>query len=286
MFPIEEFLHIPYRLQEIADPPTKLYIQGEFPDEEMKFLTVVGSRKHSTYGKMVCEKLIEKLAGYPIVIVSGMALGIDAVAHESAIRAGLKTIAVPGSGLDPSVLYPKSNFKLSRKILESGGCLLSEFESNFKAAPWSFIQRNRIGAGLSDAVLLIEAEEKSGTLTTARLATDYNREVLVIPGNIHSPTSKGTNELLRQGATPILKSADILEALGLTPKEAVGTSTPQVPTNLPDEERVILELLREPKTKEELAEQCQKSISEINTLVTMLEIRGLITQEGEKIEGL
>ncbi len=282
MFPIEEFLHIPYRLQEIADPPTKLYIQGEFPDEEMKFLTVVGSRKHSTYGKMVCEKLIEKLAGYPIVIVSGMALGIDAIAHESAIRAGLKTIAVPGSGLDPSVLYPKSNFKLSRKILESGGCLLSEFEPNFKATPWSFIQRNRIGAGLSDAVLLIEAEEKSGTLTTARLATDYNREVLVIPGNINSPTSKGTNELLRLGATPVLKSADILEALGLTPKETA--ATPRAPSDLPDEERAILELLREPRTKEELAEKCQKSISEINTLVTMLEIRGLITQEGEKIE--
>ncbi|MDQ5883622.1 MAG: processing protein [Patescibacteria group bacterium] len=275
---IEEFTNIPYRLREISDPPKKLYIQGSFPDEEMKFLTVVGSRKHSSYGKMVCEKLIEKLAGYPIVIVSGMALGIDSIAHESAIRAGLKTVAVPGSGLSPDVLYPKSNFRLSRKILESGGCLISEFEPNFKATNWSFIQRNRIGAGLCDAALLIEAEEKSGTLTTARLATDYNREVLVVPGNISSPTSKGTNELLRLGATPVLKSADILEALGLTPKEAK-----EIVIDLPEEEYLIFKALKEPKSKEELASLVEKSISEINILVSMLELRGLVKDIEGKI---
>lgn len=275
---VEEFTNIPYRLREISDPPKKLYIQGNFPDEEMKFLTVVGSRKHSTYGKMVCEKLIEKLAGYPIVIVSGMALGIDSIAHQSAIKAGLKTVAVPGSGLDPKVLYPKSNFSLSRKILEAGGCLLSEFEPDFKATNWSFIQRNRIGAGLSDAVLLIEAEEKSGTLTTARLATDYNREVLVVPGNISSPTSKGTNELLRLGAVPILKSADILEALGLVPKEPK-----EIVIDLPDEEYFIFKLLSEPKSKEELAMLCEKPISEVNILVSMLELRGLIKEVDGKV---
>lgn len=278
MPPIEEFNNIPYRLREISDPPEKLYIQGTFPDEEMKFLTVVGSRRHSTYGKMVCEKIIEKLAGYPIVIVSGMALGIDAIAHESAIRAGLKTVAIPGSGLDPSVLYPKSNFKLSRKILEAGGCLLSEFESDFKATNWSFIQRNRIGAGISDAVLLIEAEEKSGTLTTARLATDYNRDVLVIPGNINSPTSKGTNELLRLGAIPILRSADILEVLGLEKKEEK-----ELKINLPEEESLVFKILKEPKSKEEICDLTEKPISEINILVSMLEIRGLVKEIEGKI---
>ncbi|MEZ4103400.1 MAG: DNA-processing protein DprA [Candidatus Paceibacterota bacterium] len=278
MPPIEEFKNIPYRLKEIADPPKKLYIQGNFPDEEMKFLTVVGSRRHSAYGKMVCEKLIEKLAGYPIVIVSGMALGIDAIAHESALRAGLKTIAIPGSGLDPKVLYPKSNFKLSKKILEAGGCLLSEFEPDFKATNWSFIQRNRIGAGISDAVLLIEAEEKSGTLTTARLATDYNRDVLVIPGNINSPTSKGTNELLRLGAIPVLKSADILEVLDLEQKEAKEKNI-----DLPEEEMSIFNLLKEPKTKEEISILSGKPITEVNILVTMLEIRGVIKQSEGKI---
>lgn len=282
MVPIEEFKNIPYRLREIADPPKKLYIQGNFPDEEMKFLTVVGSRKHSTYGKMVCEKLIEKLAGYPIVIVSGMALGIDAIAHESAIRAGLKTVAIPGSGLDPKVLYPKSNFRLSRKILESGGCLLSEFEPEYKATNWSFIQRNRIGAGISDAVLLIEAEEKSGTLTTARLATDYNREVLVVPGNISSPTSKGTNNLLRDGATPIIKSADILEALGLAPKEEK-TVNEEALKNLTEEERFVFKIISEPISKEEISDKIKKPISEVNIIISMLEIRGLIKDMGGKI---
>ena len=279
MFPIEKLNKIPYRLQEIGDPPKSLYIQGEFPDEEMKFLMVVGSRKHSTYGKMVCEKLIEKLAGYPIVIVSGMALGIDAIAHESAIRAGLKTIAIPGSGLDKKVLYPKSNFNLSKKILESGGCLLSEFEPDFKATNWSFIKRNRIGAGLSDAVLLIEAEEKSGTLTSARFAIDYNREVLVIPGNINSPTSKGTNNLLRDGATPVLKSKDILEVLGLSVKEEK-----EVLVNLPEEESLVYGILTEPKSKEEICEELDKNIKDINVLVSMLELRGLVKENDGKIE--
>lgn len=282
MYPIEEFKNIPYRLREIADPPTKLYIQGNFPDEEMRFLTVVGSRKHSTYGKMVCEKLIEKLAGYPIVIVSGMALGIDSIAHQSAIKAGLKTVAIPGSGLDPKVLYPKSNFSLSRKILEAGGCLLSEFEPDFKATNWSFIQRNRIGAGLSDAVLLIEAEEKSGTLTTARLATDYNREVLVVPGNISSPTSKGTNNLLRDGATPIIKSADILEALGIVPKEEK-TVNEEALKNLTEEERLVFEIISEPISKEEICDKIKKPISEVNIIISMLELRGLIKDTGGKI---
>lgn len=279
MSEIEEFKNIPYRLREIGDPPEKLFIQGDFPDEEMKFLTVVGSRKHTSYGKAVCEKLIEKLKGYPIVIVSGLALGIDAVAHESAIRAGLKTIAVPGSGLSPKVLYPKTNFALSKKILESGGCLLSEFPPEFIATQWSFIKRNRIMAGLSDAVLLIEAEEKSGTLTTARLAADYNRDVLVIPGNITSPTSRGTNELLFHGAMPVTKSSDILEALGLTQKEHV-----DIATNLTEEEKLIFDLLREPILKEEIAIKLSKPIHEINIVVTMLEIKGVIRQKDGKIE--
>jgi len=278
MFPIEELQNIPYRLREIADPPKKLYIQGDFPDEEMKFLTVVGSRRHSAYGKAVCQKLIEKLAGYPVVIVSGMALGIDAIAHESAIKAGLKTIAIPGSGLDPKVLYPKTNFALSRKILESGGCLLSEFEPDFKATNWGFIQRNRIGAGIADAVLLIEAGEKSGTLTTARLATDYNRDILIIPGNITSPTSKGSNALLQDGAIPILKSADILEALGLEQKE-----NKELEINLPDEEKILYDILIDSLSKEEISEKLGKPITEINILVTMLEIRGVVKQSEGKV---
>lgn len=283
MPPIEEFKNIPERLKQIPDGPKKLFIQGDFPSEDFKFLMVVGSRKHSPYGKGVCEKLIEKLAGYPIVIVSGMAIGIDTIAHESAMKAGLKTIAVPGSGLDKEVLYPKSNWKLSRKILESGGCLLSEFEPKFKATPWSFIQRNRIGVGLSDAVLLIEAEEKSGTLTSARFAVDYNRDVLVIPGNITSPTSKGTNALLRDGAIPVTKSADILEALGLSPKEE-SMSDDEILKNLSEDERLIISLISSGATKEELSQKSGKNMQDINIILSMLELRGLIKDVGGKIE--
>lgn len=134
-------------------------------------------------------------------------------------------------------------------------------------------------AGLSDAVLLIEAEEKSGTLTTARLAADYNRDVLVIPGNITSPTSRGTNELLFHGAMPVTKSSDILEALGLTQKEHV-----DIATNLTEEEKLIFDLLREPILKEEIAIKLSKPIHEINIVVTMLEIKGVIRQKDGKIE--
>lgn len=279
---IGELKNLPERLREIADPPEKLYIEGEFPDEDLRFLTVVGSRHHSAYGKAVCEKLIERLAGYPIVIVSGMALGIDSIAHESAIKAGLKTIAIPGGGLSKEVLYPKSNWRLSRKILESGGCLISEFENNFKATPWSFIKRNRIGAGISDAVLLIEAQEKSGTLTTARFAVDYNRDVLVIPGNITSPTSKGTNNLLRDGATPVTKSADILEALGLTPKEE-RIQDEETIKNLSSDEKLVFEIISEPISKEKIAEKIGKSITDVNIVVSMLELRGLVKDVGGEI---
>lgn len=275
MVPIEKITTLPHRLQEIADPPKELFIQGDFPNQELKFLTVVGSRNHSAYGKAVCEKLIQKLAGYPIVIVSGMALGIDTVAHEAALRAGLLTVAIPGSGLDSAVLYPKSNFSLSRKILEAGGCLVSEFSPNFKATKWSFIQRNRIGAGLADAVLLIEAGEKSGTLTTARFAIDYNREVLVIPGNITSPTSQGTNALLKDGATPVLTSSDILYALGITPREEEEKQEKKFTSPL---EKHIWDLLREPKTKEELATLLPEPLHEINITLSLMEIRGDIRQ--------
>ena len=248
----------PPLLNEINDPPKSLRIVGEIPQTE-KYLAVVGSRKYSEYGKAVCEKLIEGLRGYPITIVSGLALGMDSIAHRAALKAGLPTIAIPGSGLDEKAIYPSTHLNLAKEIVESGGCLLSEFEPDFKATNWSFIQRNRIGAGLSDAVLLIEAEEKSGTLTTARLATDYNREVLVVPGNISSPTSKGTNELL-------------------APKEPK-----EIVVDLPDEEYFIFKLLSEPKSKEELAMLCEKPISEVNILVSMLELRGLIKEVDGKI---
>ena len=150
---IINFEEFPKLLKEINDPPKRLYVEGTLPADDAKWLCVVGSRKFSNYGKEVCEELIAGLVGQPVIIVSGLALGIDAIAHNAALNAGLKTIAVPGSGLDPKVLYPKSHFQLARKILEAGGALISEFEPDMVATPYTFPQRNRIMAGLCHATL-------------------------------------------------------------------------------------------------------------------------------------
>src|SRR3989344_4788228 len=174
----------PKELLEIPQPPETLYIRGKLPAPEFVRLCVVGSRKYTPYGREACEKLIGELRGHPVCIVSGLALGIDRIAHEAALKAGLPTIAVPGSGLDIEVIYPKSNLGLAKDILKHGGCLLSELPPKEKATTWTFPQRNRIMAGLSRAVLIIEAEQKSGTLITSRLATEYNRDVLTVPGSI------------------------------------------------------------------------------------------------------
>jgi DNA processing protein len=144
-------------LLEIPQPASELYVRGALPDANVTFLTVVGSRKFSTYSKEACQKLIQGLASYPIVIVSGLALGIDTIAHQTALASGLTTLAFPGSGLDEKVLYPRSNIRLAREIIEKGGALVSEFAPDFHATPYSFPQRNRLMAGLARATLIIEA---------------------------------------------------------------------------------------------------------------------------------
>jgi len=268
---------LPERLYEIPDPPKKMYIRGKTPDKEKKKLCVVGSRKYSSYGKEICEHLIGSLEGFPVTIVSGLALGIDSIAHKSALSAGLDTIAVPGSGLDWNVLYPSTNRQLAEKIIDSGGALLSEFEPKFKATVWSFPQRNRIMAGLSDAVLVIEAEKKSGTLITARLATEYNRDVLTVPGSVFSKTSEGPHLLLRLGATPITGGEDLLDALGFQRNEK-SVAEKNYADCSPDE-LIIIEMLREPRSKEELFLELAFPISQANALLSIMELKGIIKEE-------
>ena len=204
---------IPASLLEIPQPPKKLYIAGNLPPEDTVYLAVVGSRKNTTYGKDVVKKLISGLKGYPIAIVSGLAVGIDALSHEAALDAGIIAVAFPGSGISEEAFFPPTSLKLAEKIINSGGCIISEFEPDFKAAYYTFPMRNRLVAGISKAALIIEAQEKSGTLITARMALDYNKDVLAVPGPINSEYSKGTNRLIRQGAVPITCSDDILEVL-------------------------------------------------------------------------
>jgi len=265
----------PELLKEINDPPKKLYIKGELPPDNMKYLCVVGSRKYSPYGKDVCKTLIEGLRGYPIVIVSGLALGIDSIAHESALDNGLTTIAVPGSGLSESVLHPKTHKELARRIVKSGGTMLSEFEENFKATHYSFPQRNRVMAGMSHAVLIIEAEEKSGTLITSKFATEYNRDVLTVPASIFSGNSFGPHMLLRLGATPIRNSGDILEALGL--KQEEGQQKLDL-KDLSEKERKVMDILKTPMERDELIANLGFPIQDANVTLSAMEIKGIIKE--------
>lgn len=270
----------PPSLLEIPEPPETLYLRGELPDpEKFTYLSVVGSRKYSRYGKEACEKLVEGLRGYPIVIVSGLALGIDAIAHRAALDAGLSTVALPGSGLSPEVLYPRNHAALAEEIVRKGGALLSEFEPDFRATEWSFPQRNRLMAGLSKAVLIVEAEERSGTLITARLALDYNRDVLSVPGEIFSPNAQGTNRLIRQGATPITTSEELLRALGFEPEAGTDSRVAESLESASPAELKLWEFLSEPISRDELLEKSGQSAGSVNTTLSLLEIKGLITEE-------
>jgi DNA processing protein len=265
----------PPLLREIADPPKQLYIKGSYPDVSMKFLTVVGSRMYTSYGRQACESLIRGLAGYPIVIISGLALGIDGIAHQTALDAGLLTVAVPGSGLDDRVLYPAAHRTLAHKILDAGGALVSELAPMEKAQSWTFPRRNRIMVGLSHAVLVIEAEIKSGTLITARLAADYSRDVLAVPGPIQSSTSKGPHMLIKKGAALIDTSEDILEALGFNIDEA---KQPQLRFDVSTNELLVVSLLKDPLPRDELVRRLGKPASEASILLSSLELKGVITE--------
>ena len=268
----------PPLLREITDPPKRLYLRGKLPSSDKKWLAVVGSRAMSSYGKQAVHHLIEGLRGYPIVIVSGLAYGVDAEAHKTALDVGLTTVAVPGSGLDWKVLYPKANVGLAREILKSGGCLLSEEEPDAKTMDYMFPKRNRIMVGLSHATLVVEAREKSGSLITAKLATEYNRELLVVPGSIFSEESRGTHQFLRLGATAATSPEDILVALGIEKREGA-ISFNQLRDDLSEREQKVFEILHAPVSRDELIESLELPITDANVLLSSMEIKGLIVEE-------
>jgi len=277
----------PPQLLEIPQLPEKLYFRGSLPSFDTPFLTVVGSRNYTGYGKEACEKIIYELRGSPLAIVSGLALGIDSIAHKSALEAGLTTLAFPGSGLNPNVLYPASNRLLAEKIVASGGALVSEFEPDFKATPYSFPQRNRLMAGISRGILVIEAGEKSGTLITARLATEYNRDVFVVPGSIFSRNSLGSHQLLKLGGIPVASGEDVLREWGLSSNnDSDNDNAKRMIENCSKEEKRILEFLREPLTKDELIQRSELLPHEINTLLSIMELKGIIKESTGKIQAI
>lgn len=275
-FPITELpaAEFPKGLLEIPQPPKTLRYRGTLPSPDMTLLSVVGSRHFTNYGKQAVEELIGGLKGYNLGIVSGLALGIDSLAHEAALQAGLYTLAIPGGGLGDEVIYPRRHLRFAHKILESGGGLLSEYANDFHATNWSFPERNRLVAGISKATLLIEAAEKSGTLITARMATDYNRELLVVPGSIFSANSRGTHQFMKLGATPVTCSEDILEALNIEKDEARPAAA--LLSDLSESEVLILTLLREPLERDTLIRQSKLPAQEANILLMKMEMSDLI----------
>lgn len=268
----------PAGLLEIPNIPPTLSVLGAPLEKDAAYLAVVGSRAHTSYGADVCERLIRGLAGSDIIIVSGLALGIDSVAHRAAMAAGLKTVALPGSGLSERAIYPATNLSLAKEILASGGSLVSEFPNDAKARNYFFPKRNRLMAGIARAVLVIEAADRSGTLITAHLAMDYNRDVLAVPGPITSALSLGANLLIKQGATPVTRSEDILEVFGL--KQAVlFDEHAEAVRSLSPEEREIYEMLTEPIPRDSVLAGSDLPAHTVNSLLTAMELKGLIKEE-------
>lgn len=272
----------PPLMREIPQRPKALYIRGELPPQGYKFLCVVGSRACSPYGRRVTQQLIAGLAGYPVAIVSGLALGIDGEALKAALDVGLPAVAVLPSSCDDASIYPKTNHPLAHRILARGGCLISEDKGPHKAMLHDFPKRDRLMAGMSEAAFIVEAGEKSGTLITARLALDYNREVLGIPHELGRETGAGVNRLIREGATLVRDADDILQVLGIKPSDK--PTQPALPTDLTAPEAAVLDALTEALEKDELIEEAGLSAQDANIALSSLLLRGLIIERLGKIE--
>lgn len=266
----------PQLLREMPQPPALLYVRargtGTF-DAKLHTVAVIGSRKASHYGRSVARAIAGELAQAGVIVVSGLAIGIDAEAHEATLASKTPTWAVLGSGLNH--IYPARNQPLARAILEAGGALLSEYHPEQEPAPFTFPQRNRVIAGLARVVLIVEAAERSGALITARYALDANREVAAVPGDIFALNSKGTNALLRRGAALVRDAGDVLELLGLSR----GTETLSL-DRFDEIEQHILRCLHAPITADELAITAELSPQVLNQKLSLLELRGAIQQSG------
>lgn len=276
----------PERLREIADPPALLYVRGTLDWSQLKpAVAIVGSRRFTPYGEQAAGRLAADLARAGVLVVSGLAFGIDAIAHRAAIEAGGETLAVLGSGNDDAHISPRANYELGRRILEHGA-IVSEYPPGAEAAKGSFPARNRIIAGLSVGIVIAEAAEGSGSLITARLALDYNRSVFAVPGSIFSPASFGTNQLLREGANPVTCVQDILQEIASTLPAARGSlprpdAVPQpVPDLSPDEAAVFSALSREPLHVDKIIKASRLETATANSVLGLLEIKGLAQNVG------
>jgi DNA processing protein len=253
----------PPLLAAIHDPPPQLYLRGEAPVELLRCpaVAIVGARACSAYGAQVARTLGRELAGGGLVVVSGLARGIDGAAHRGALEAGGPTVAVLGCGIDRD--YPAAHAELAERI-RATGFVVSEYEPGVEPAPWRFPARNRIIAGMCAATVVVEARERSGALITADFALEEGREVFVVPGEITSALSAGTNALLRLGATPLTRTADVLELFGIEPHPPAAPGSP------------LLALL--PATVDELVRATGREAPELAAALTELEVTGAVAE--------
>lgn len=270
----------PALLKEIFDPPAVLYYKGTLPDPPDPYpFAVVGTRMISTYGTQAVPDLVAPLARAGLAIVSGMAIGVDSLAHETALKEGGRTIAVLGSGLDRANIYPSQNRYLLDQIVAHGGAVISEFPPGTPPLRQHFPFRNRIISGMSLGVLVIEAAQDSGSLITAKSALDQNRDVFAVPGNIFSPLSEGPNELLKLGAKAVTSADDILEALSLEHAHDFIDAQELAPDS-PEEATILEQLSREPIHVDVLVKSSSLEVGAVISTLAMMEMKGKVRNLG------
>jgi len=273
----------PSRLRLIKNPPKLLYYAGEMVAEE-NCLAIVGSRICSPYGKETALEMAKKAAQSSLTVVSGLAAGIDSMAHQAAVQAEKRTIAVLGGGLDFQSFYPKQNLRLAGQIIENGGVLISEYPPKTKPANYTFPQRNRIISGLSLGVLVIEARIKSGALITADYAKKQNKKIFAVPGPIQSSSSRGCNLLIKKGARLTETIQDVLNELGLDCSEKPESSF--LKSDDP-KELLILKLLEEGSLNiEKIIEKTKINAAEAAGIISSMELKGIITDLGGNNYGI
>ncbi len=266
----------PPRLKEIDQPPPVLYVRGTITAEDSWSVAVVGTRRITAYGRQVAEEMASFLAANGVTVVSGLARGVDAIAHQSALKSGGRTIAVMGCGVDR--IYPPEHALLAEKIMGSGA-LISDYAPGTPPDASNFPPRNRIISGFSIATVVVEAGETSGALITAQFAIDQGREVFAVPGNILAPQSKGTNKLIAQGARPMLSVRDLLDVLNLTRVTEQRFVRKVLPSD-ETESKLMSVLTHEPLHMDEIRNQTGLPIERVSATLVMMELKGLVRQVG------
>jgi len=266
----------PESLRAIFDPPPALFVRGELVAQDAFAVAVVGTRRPSYYGVAVAEKIGRDLAVAGVTVVSGMARGIDTAAHRGALKAGGRTVAVLGCG--PDVVYPRENRKLMEQIMATGA-VVSEFPPGTTPDAWHFPVRNRVISGLAKGVVVVEAAEKSGALITADFALEQGREVMAVPGNVTSPSSKGSHWLIKQGAALVESAEDVLDELGIEEIFPVREASVRGTVKLSNEEEVVYRMLSlEPVSMDFLIQQSGISPQEVAAALMFLEVKGMVKQ--------